>query len=156
MTVTIVDAGPNQVSRSVEVHAPASELFAIVADPHRHPELDGSGTIRDNIRRPERLGPGARFSTKMTMFGMPYRITSTVTESKPDQLIEWRHPLGHRWRWEFAAVTPTTTLVTETFDYRDTGPVKDRLKFYELTGFAKRNAAGIEATLCRLRDRYSR
>jgi hypothetical protein len=91
----------------------------------------------------------------MTMFGMPYRITSTVTEFKSDQLIEWRHPLGHRWRWEFAAVTPTTTRVTETFDYRDTGPVKDRLKYYELTGFAKRNAAGIEATLSRLRDRYS-
>jgi hypothetical protein len=155
MTVTVVDAGPNQVSRSVEVHAPASELFAIVADPRRHRELDGSGTVRDNIRGPERLGAGARFSTKMTMFGMPYRITSTVTEFKSDQLIEWRHPLGHRWRWEFAAVTPTTTRVTETFDYRDTGPVKDRLKYYELTGFAKRNAAGIEATLSRLRDRYS-
>ena len=155
MTVTVVDAGPNQVSRSVEVNAPAGELFAIVADPRRHRELDGSGTVRDNIRGPERLGPSARISTKMTMFGMPYRITSTVTEFKPDQLIEWRHPLGHRWRWEFAAVTPTTTRVTETFDYRDTGPVKDRLKYYELTGFAKRNAAGIEATLRRLHDRYS-
>jgi uncharacterized protein YndB with AHSA1/START domain len=155
MTVTIVDAGPNQVSRSVEVNAPASELFAIVADPRRHRELDGSGTVRDNIRGPERLGPGARFSTKMTMFRMPYRITSTVTEFKPDQLIEWRHPYGHRWRWEFAALTPTTTRVTETFDYRDTGPVKDRLKYYQLTGFAKRNAKGIEATLQRLADRYS-
>jgi hypothetical protein len=29
------------------------------------------------------------------------------------------------------------------------------LKYYELTGFAKRNAAGIEATLRRLADRYS-
>jgi Polyketide cyclase / dehydrase and lipid transport len=155
VTVTIVNAGPNQVSRSVEVNGPASELFAIVADPRRHRELDGSGTVRDNIRGPECLGPGARFSTKMTMFGMPYRITSTVTTFQPDRLIEWRHPLGHRWRWEFEAVTPTTTRVTETFDYRDTGPVKDRLKYYQLTGFAKRNAAGIESTLSRLRDRYS-
>lgn len=155
MTVTVVDAGPKQVSRSVEVSAPASELFAIVADPRRHRELDGSGTVRDNIRGPERLSPGARFSTKMAMFGMPYRITSTVTAYEPDQLIEWRHPLGHSWRWEFAAVTPTSTRVTETFDYRDTGPVKDLLKYYDLTGFAKRNAAGIEATLGRLHDRYS-
>jgi hypothetical protein len=155
MTVSPVDAGPKQISRSAEVAAPASELFAIVADPRRHRELDGSGTVRDNIHCPERLGPGARFSTKMTMFGFPYRITSTVTEFKPEHLIEWRHPLGHRWRWEFAALTPTTTRVTETFDYRDTGPVKDLFNYYELTGFAKRNAAGIEASLQRLHDRYS-
>lgn len=155
MTVTTVDAGPKQISRSVEVAAPASALFAIVVDPRRHRELDGSGTVRDNVRGPERLSPGSRFSTKMTMWGLPYRITSTVTAVRPDELIEWAHPFGHRWRWEFAALTPTTTRVTETFDYHDTGPVKDVLNYYELTGFAKRNARGIEATLRRLHDRYT-
>lgn len=155
MTVTTVDTGPRRVSRSVEVHAPAAELFAIVADPRRHHELDGSGTVVDNIVAPERLVPGARFSTKMKMFGFPYRITSTVTAMKPDELIEWRHPLGHHWRWEFAAVSPTRTRVTETFDYHDTGPVKDASNYYQRTGFAKRNAAGIEATLTKLRDRYA-
>ena len=136
MTVTTVDAGPQQVGG-------------------RHHELDGSGTVGDNIRGPEWLELGSRFSTKMKMFGLPYRITSTVTALKPDQLIEWRHPLGHRWRWEFEPISPNETKVTETFDYCDTGPVKDRLKYYEATGFAKRNAAGIEATLRRLHDRYS-
>jgi Polyketide cyclase / dehydrase and lipid transport len=155
MTVSIVDAGPCQVSRSVEVHAPASELFAIVADPRRHHELDGSGTVRANIAAPAQLVAGERFSTKMTMSGLPYRITSTVTAIKPDELIEWRHPFGHHWRWEFAAVSETVTRVTETFDYRDTGSLKDTLNYYERTGFAKRNAAGIEATLAQLRDRYS-
>jgi hypothetical protein len=51
-------------------------------------------------------------------------------------------------------LSPTRTRVTETFDYRDTGRVKDELKYYERMGFAKRNAAGIEATLSKLRDRY--
>src|SRR5277367_5865600 len=110
MTVAIVDAGPHQVSRSVEVNASAAELFAIVADPRRHHELDGSGTVGDNIDAPAKLVPGARFTTKMT----------------------------------------------ETFDYSDTGPVKDGLKYYQRTGFAKRNAKGIEATLTRLRDHYLR
>jgi hypothetical protein len=154
MTVNPVDAGPRRISRSVEVNASAEELFAIVADPCRHHELDGSGTVGDNIDAPERLVPGARFSTKMKMFGFPYRITSTVTALKRNELVEWRHPLGHHWRWEFVAVSPTVTRVTETFDYSDTGPVTDSLRFYELTGFAKRNAAGIEATLTNLRDRY--
>ena len=156
MIVTTVDAGRNQVSRSVEVRAPAADLFAIVADPRRHHELDGSGTVGKNIRAPQTLVPGARFTTKMRMFGVTYRITSTITAMKPDELIEWRHPVGHHWRWEFAAITPTITRVTETFDYRDTGPLKDWLKYYERTGFAKRNAAGIEATLTKLRNRYGR
>lgn len=51
MTVVVVDAGPRRVSRSVEVAALAAELFAIVADPRCHSELDGSGTVRDNIKR---------------------------------------------------------------------------------------------------------
>ncbi len=154
MTVIAVDAGHNQVSRSVEVNAPAADLFAIVADPRRHHELDGSGTVGKNIRAPQRLVPGARFTTKMRMFGVPYYVTSTVSAMKPDEFIEWRHPVGHHWRWEFEVITPTTTRVTETFDYRDTGLLKNRLKYYERTGFAKRNAAGIEATLTKLCHRY--
>lgn len=55
MTVTVVDRGPRQVSRRVEVAAPAAELYAIVADPRRHHELDGSGTVRDNITMPPQL-----------------------------------------------------------------------------------------------------
>ena len=155
MTVTTVDGGPLQVSRSVDVAAPASELFAIVADPRRHHEIDGSGSVGDNIRAPEHLEMGSRFTTKMRMYGLPYRITSTVTAMTPDQLIEWRHPVGHRWRWELHASSPTSTRVTETFDYRDAGTLKNRLKYYQATGFVKRNAAGIEATLRRLRDRYA-
>jgi uncharacterized protein YndB with AHSA1/START domain len=155
MTVSTVDAGPTQVSRSVEVNAPAAELFEIVANPRRHHEVDGSGTVGDNIKAPSELVPGARFSTKMKMFGVPYRITSVVTALKPNELIEWRHPVGHHWRWEFTALTPTTTKVTETFDYTDAGAIKERLKYYRRMGFAKSNAKGIEASLTRLRDRYA-
>ncbi|AZP83519.1 SRPBCC family protein [Mycobacterium avium] len=154
MTVTVVDRGPRQVSRRVDVAAPAAQLYALVADPRRHHELDGSGTVRDNISVPAKLVEGSKFSTHMRMFGLPYRITSTITELKPNEVVEWRHPLGHRWRWEFESLSPTRTRVTETFDYRDAGALKNRLKYYERMGFAKANAAGIEATLAKLRDRY--
>jgi hypothetical protein len=154
MSVTVVDAGPNQISRSVEVAAPASELFAIVADPRRHHELDGSGTVRGNIKCPSEIVEGAKFSTKMQMWGVPYRIVSTVTALKQDELFEWRHPVGHRWRWEFEAVSPTLTRVTETFDYRNTGPIKDTLKYYKRFGFVRGNVKGIEATLTKLAAKY--
>ncbi|MDP7737726.1 SRPBCC family protein [Mycobacterium paragordonae] len=155
MTVIVVDRGPRRVSRRVEVAAPAAELFAMAADPRRHSELDGSGTVQANVKAPDQLAEGAKFSTKMKMFGLPYRITSTVTAFKPDELIEWRHPLGHRWRWEFEALSPTSTRVTETFDYHDAGALKKKLKYYERMGFAKQNTSGIEATLAKLRDRYA-
>lgn len=152
--ITTVDAGPRQVSRSAEVNVPAAELFAIVADPRRHHEIDGSGTVRTNVSAPADVTVGSRFSTRMKMFGIPYRITSTVTALKPAELVEWRHPFGHHWRWEFEPVSPTATRVTETFDYRDTGLIKDRTGYYERLGFAKSNATGIEATLRRLQQRY--
>jgi Polyketide cyclase / dehydrase and lipid transport len=156
MTVIVVDAGAQQISRSVEVAAPAAELYAFAADPRRHCELDGSGTVRDNIRMPAELAVGSKFSTNMKLFGVPYRITSTVTALKPNELVEWRHPVGHRWRWEFASLSPTLTRVTETFDYRTAGALKNKLKYYTLIGARKSNASGIEATLAKLRDRYAR
>lgn len=154
MSVSVVEAGPQQISRSVEVSAPAAELFGIVADPRRHHELDGSGTVGQNIRTPDHLEVGSRFSTGMRMYGLPYRITSTVTALEPDKVIEWRHPLGHRWRWEFEALSPTSTRVTETFDFRNAGPVRLLLN-YKLPGFIKGNTRGVEATLTRLHSRYS-
>ena len=156
MTVIVVDAGAQQISRSVEVAAPAAELYAFAADPRRHCELDGSGTVRDNITMPAELAVGSKFSTSMKVFGVPYRITSTVTALKPNELVEWRHPVGHRWRWEFASLSPTLTRVTETFDYRTAGALKNKLKYYTLIGARKSNASGIEATLAKLRDRYAR
>ncbi|GGF34493.1 hypothetical protein GCM10011519_04960 [Marmoricola endophyticus] len=149
--VSTVDAGPRKVSRSIEVGAPAHELFAMVADPRRHGELDGSGTVGDaKVSAPERLSQGATFSVAMKMFGVPYAITSTVTELVEDRVVEWRHPAGHRWRWELEEVSPTRTRVTETFDYsRSAGSaIAARL------GMAKANARGITATLQQLATRY--
>lgn len=155
MTVTVVDAGPRQISRSVEVAAPVAALYALAADPRRHHELDGSGTVRDTVKAPAEVVVGSKFSTNMKMYGVPYRIRSTVTALTPDRVVEWRHPVGHRWRWEFEALSPTRTRVTETFDYRDAGAVKNALRYYERSGACKTNAAGIEATLTKLRDRYA-
>jgi hypothetical protein len=78
-----------------------------------------------------------------------------VTALQPDEVVEWRHPVGHRWRWEFESLTPALTRVTETFDYRDAGAVKNAVGYYNLIGALKFNATGIEATLAKLRDRYA-
>lgn len=151
-SVSVVDSGARKVSRQTVVAAPVRDVFAVVTDPRRHGEIDGSGTVQDTVTGPERLIPGATFSVRMKQYGMPYRITSTVTAFEADRMVEWRHPAGHRWRWEFAAATDDTTQVTETFDYTDLG-LRGRL--FEVLRIPRRNAAGIEKTLSRLRDRYS-
>lgn len=152
MAITTVQAGPRKVSRAVEVQAPAAELFELLADPHRHGELDGSGTVQDTVKGPRRLTEGAKFSVKMKQYGLPYRITSRVTDLRDGQAVEWRHPAGHRWRWELTALSPTATRVTETFDYSPVPTVQ--AKALELFGIPKQNAAGIEATLRKLQERY--
>jgi hypothetical protein len=152
MTVTVVDAGPRKVSRTVQVQAPAAEIFDIVADPHRHGELDGSGTVMDTVTGPQRLAKDAKFSVQMKQRGVPYRITSTVTDFDDGRVMEWRHPMGHRWRWELTPLSETSTRVTETFDYSQIGSVK--AKGLELFGVPKQNAGGIEATLRQLEVRY--
>lgn len=148
--VTVVEAGKRKISRRVEVHAPAAELFAMVANPHRHPEIDGSGTVMDKVTGPDLLSDGAKFSVGMKQFGVPYKITSKVTAFEDGKLIEWRHPAGHRWRWEFDEKTPGVTTVTETWDSSTTplAPV------FELTGQKKANEKGITKTLEGLATKY--
>jgi|SRR5215469_2303310 len=153
MTVNTVDAGPGKVSRSAEVNAPADELFELVADPRKHHELDGSGTVQDTIDGPQRLSSGAKFSVRMKLYGFPYRITSEVIDFAEGRVVEWRHPLGHSWRWELTPLSDHATLVTETFDYSRLGAAKaGGLKLF---GTFKQNAAGIEATLRQLQAKYA-
>lgn len=152
-SIAAVDRGPHVVARRATVHAPAQDLFALVNDPRLHATLDGSGTVRDNVQGPATLSKGAKFTTKMRMYGVPYRITCTVTDhvnTPESKVVEWTHPAGHRWRWEFTPITADTTEVTESFDNR---PSKIG-RFMEIVGMGKRNAAGITATLERLTAKY--
>ena len=143
VVVAPVDRGPEVVSRTAVVDVAADEIFARLADPRRHHELDGSGSVRDGVSGPERLRLGDTFTVAMRALGIPYRITSTVTRFEDGREIEWRHPAGHTWRWELEPLDDGQTRVTESWDNSD-----GRGGFlYRIFGMARRNAAGIEATL---------
>ena len=54
------------VSRSTIVPAPAQAIFDLLADPRRHQEIDGSGSIQSaQLDAPERLTLNATFGMKM-------------------------------------------------------------------------------------------
>lgn len=68
------------VSRSTIVPAPAQAIFDLLADPRRHQEIDGSGSIQSaQLDAPERLSLNATFGMKMKI-GLSYKITNTVVE----------------------------------------------------------------------------
>lgn len=147
-----VEAGDKQVSRTAVVNAPASELYELVANPHRHHELDGSGTVGQNISGAEEMTVGETFSTHMKQFGMKYRTTSTVTQAEKDKVLEWQLGLGQKWRWEFEPLGPDQTSVTETWDIREIPGVA--AFGMRVTGMFNRNGDGIEETLRKLQARY--
>lgn len=138
---------PYLVSESRVIAADPQALFDIVADPAKHPVIDGSGSVRAvGLEAPQRLSLGATFGMQMKL-GASYKITNTVEEFEDGRRIAWRHFNGHLWRYRFDPVDEGTK-VTEEWDARK---VWNRLAL-RLLGFPERNRAGIRRTLQRLEE----
>ena len=138
-----------KVSVSRVIDATPEAIFDVLADPGKHPIIDGSGMVQGENFGPDRLADGEKFGMKMKYAGfLPYRITNTVKEFEENKLIAWAHFGKHRWRYELEPVEGGTK-VTETFDWStSTTP-----KLIELMGYPKQHPANMEATLERL-DEY--
>lgn len=137
-------ASNRAVSVTRVIPAPAEVIFDILADPARHPEIDGSGTVVKARGNVPRLSLGARFGMDMKL-GVPYRLTNTVVDFEEGRRIAWRHFGGHTWRYDLEP-TDAGTAVTETFDWS----TAKAPKLLELAGFPKRHPPAMEKTLERL------
>lgn len=141
---------PDRVVRVTRtVAAPPTAIFELLADPARHAEIDGSGSVRAAADdAPERLTLGSRFGMRMKI-GAPYRITNEVVEFDEPNVIAWRHLGGHVWRYRLEP-TDEGTSVTEEFDWRGSrSPLLLRLM-----RAPTRNRESIERTLDRLAARF--
>jgi uncharacterized protein YndB with AHSA1/START domain len=115
---------PYVVSVERVIAAPAERIFPLLADPARHREIDGSGTVRDAKDVPsEPLGLGSTFGMQMKA-GVPYSMVNTVIEFEPNRRIAWqtRPPSvfgklfgGRIWRYELEPADGGTR-VRETWD----------------------------------------
>ncbi|GAA1829669.1 hypothetical protein GCM10009836_04460 [Pseudonocardia ailaonensis] len=143
MRATIADG---KVTASAVVAAPPAEVFALLANPHRHNEFDGSGSVQSTLSGPDRLALGDTFGVRMKI-GLPYRITNHVVEFEDDRRIAWCHWARAIWRYELEPV-PEGTRVTETFDYG----VSRFPKGIEKLKFPIANAKSIRDTLGRLQE----
>ena len=113
-----------QVTVQRLIPAPAEAIFDLLADPGRHQEIDGSGTLvgaRSSGER--RLALGDSFGMDMD-WGVNYATKNVVVEFEENRRIAWQtlapKPLsyvltGRIWRYELEPVDGGT-IVRETWD----------------------------------------
>ncbi|MCB1001856.1 MAG: SRPBCC family protein [Acidimicrobiales bacterium] len=107
------------------IAAPPEAIFDLLADPARHHDIDGSGTVQRAPEGSRRLQLGDRFGMDMKM-GIGYSMVSEVVEFEENRRIAWQStsPVkvlglfvgGRIWRYELEPVAGGGTLVRETWD----------------------------------------
>jgi hypothetical protein len=128
----MADGGrPIEVSRRIE--APAALIFAILANPQRHTEFDGSDILRGSDIGSRISGVGDTFTMEMHRLGRDYLMVNHVVEFVPDRRISWEPapgdletaggdpskvgiPAGYRWGYVLTPDSDNDTVVTEVFD----------------------------------------
>ena len=111
------------VSRTID--APAKDLFAVLSNPERHAQLDGSGFVRSDEKTDRITGTGQVFRMNMAgdHMGGEYQTDNTVTGYRENHLLAWQTapadtpPPGWEWTWELQSEGSGSTTVTLTYDW---------------------------------------
>jgi uncharacterized protein YndB with AHSA1/START domain len=149
-------ASTDVVSVERVIPAPPESIFDLLADPARHPDIDGSGTVRDAKAGSQRLALGSTFGMSMKM-GLPYSMVSEVIEFDENRRIAWQSKPpsswagkisgGRIWRYELEPVDGGTR-VRETWDVSQEASLSKPL----VARGAKKTAENMEKTLARIEE----
>ncbi len=119
---------------SVTVDAAPDKVFAVVSNPARHPEFDGSGMCAGCSTGPL-TGVGQSFVMDMSREGLgEYQIRNEIVAFEPDRRIVWEPhletsnatvdellagltPGGHTWGFDLEPTGDGKTTVTHTYDW---------------------------------------
>lgn len=113
------------------IAAPPARVFALLADPARHPDTEPGDWVREAIDAAPITGTGQLFAMKMFLeqAGGHYVTHNLVTDFERDRTIAWRPgqlddagnhaPGGWFWRYDLAP-NGEDTDVTLTYDWTDT------------------------------------
>ena len=111
------------VQRTID--APTPDVFDVLSNPERHPELDGSGFVISDEKTDRITGTGQVFRMNMSgdHMGGDYQTDNTVTGYDPNHLLAWQtapadtDPPGWEWTWELTAQGSDATDVRLTYDW---------------------------------------
>lgn len=119
-----IDAAENRiVSASRVIHAPATTIFELIADPAQQPRWDGNDNLAAAAEGQRVHAVGDVFSMGLTKPGVVRE--NHVVEFEEGRRIAWKpapvgeEPSGHLWRWGLEPVDEASTTVTHTYDWTD-------------------------------------
>ena len=135
------------------VQAPSAALFAVLADPRRHVEMDGSGMLRPGTDASPITGAGQVFTMQMHLASLgDYRTENHVVEFVDGRSIAWMTaregmpPAGVRWSWR---LTPTDDRTTEVVHGYDWSRVTDPAVLARVS-FPRVSAQAMQASVARV------
>lgn len=133
------------------VAATPGKVFALLADPSRHHEIDGSGMVHGLVSGPSTVtGIGDSFVLDMTQDALGrYRMRSEIVDFEPNRRIVWtpapepsnavRDKLGdldlsgYTWGWELEPTATGGTRITHTYDWSGVRDPRARRLFPRVT-----------------------
>lgn len=132
------------------VRAAPQTVFDLLADPRRHADIDGSGTVRGPRGESARLQLGSKFGMSMRM-GLPYRTENEVVEFDEPRCIAWQTKgagligfVGGRiWRYQLEPVEGGT-LVKESWDITHESPLTKPVVRMATATTAKNMSASLD------------
>jgi uncharacterized protein YndB with AHSA1/START domain len=132
------------------IPAPPELIFALLTDPSRHHDIDGSGTVQAAKNAPECVKLGDKFGMAMK-YGVPYSTHNVVIEFDENRRIAWQHSAvigtvvgrGAIWRYELEPVDGGTK-VHETWDFSAVRGIKPLVR---LARWRNNTRAGMEKSL---------
>lgn len=147
----------NHVTVTRTIDAPAKDIFAVLTLPARHPEFDGSGTVRSaaDTERVEKSGEKFVMNMHREAMGGDYRTHNFVTAFDANKMIGWQpapeaedgsapsEPVGWEWLYQLTSQGADSTEVSLTYDW---SRITDQ-KLLERVGFPAIPATDLEESL---------
>jgi len=112
------------------VEAPAGAVFAVLADPTTHKDIDGTGWLREALDDEPLTAVGQIFRIAMYHDNHPdkhYEMANKVIAIQPDRVIAWEPGSaaedgslefgGWTWRYDLRPVRDDRAEVTLTYDW---------------------------------------
>jgi hypothetical protein len=133
-----------RVTASTTIEAAPEAVFAVLADPSAHADIDGTGWVRGSLEGDRITAAGQVFRMAMYHPNHPdkdYKIANLVEVFDEPRAIAWKPGTespetgelsfgGWIWRYDLEATGPSRTTVTLTYDWSAVPPeVREYLQF---------------------------
>ena len=133
-----------RVTASTTIEAEPEAVFAVLADPSSHADIDGTGWVRESVDGDRITAVGQVFRMAMYHKNHPdkdYKVANRVEVFDEPRVIAWQPGTespetgelsfgGWIWRYDLEATGRSQTTVTLTYDWSKVPPqVREYIKF---------------------------